>query len=459
MKKVDVIIVGSGIAGLRAGIACLEKGLDVQILEKMNKPGGNTSLSDGGVAAPGADLQIKRGIEDSTEQLKKDMLTAGKGLNDEALVDIVANGALDAFEWTRSIGVTYMDRIDIFGGHSVKRCYTPESLSGRTMIQKARKRFMELGGTIETKTYVSELLKNDKGRINGVKAHHPYVFKKPLPEKTKFFKANKGVIITSGGFSADMTFLKTYLPELSDSIDTTNIKSATAEVLKSAMALGADTRDLDQISLAPWTSPDEKGFGDGPKFADYIALPKGILITPDTAARFVNELSDRNTISLAILKDGQPVIAIADDLAVKNADMNLKKAIKKGVVRLFQDLESLAQHYGLDRERLHNTLATFNDAVKNKEDGSFDKPLDGADEITTPPYYALRVWPKVHYTMGGIRIDSEARVLRKDGSIMEGLFAAGEVTGGVHGAARLGSLGLTDCLVMGAIAAKTMSKQ
>ena len=459
MKKVDVIIVGSGIAGLRAGIACLEKGLDVVILEKMNKPGGNTSLSDGGVAAPGADLQMKRGIEDSVDRLKKDMLTAGKGLNDEALVDVVASNALDAYEWTKAIGVAYMDRIDIFGGHSVPRCYTPESLSGRTTIQKASERFTSLGGTIETKTYVSELLKNDKGRINGVKTHHPYTFKKPLPEQTGFFKAKKGVIITSGGFSADMAFLKTYNPELSDSIDTTNIRSATAEVLKSAMSLGADTRDMDQISLAPWTSPDENGFGDGPKFADYIALPRGILVRPDKTSRFINELSDRNTISHAILSVGKPVVAIADDGAVRNASMDLDKALKKGVVKTFESLETLSEHYGLNKTHLKDTVDTFNESVKSKKDATYGKPLEDATPINTPPYYAMRIWPKVHYTMGGLRIDSQARVLKKDGSLMEGLFAAGEVTGGVHGAARLGSLGLTDCLVMGKIAANSIDEQ
>lgn len=459
MKKVDVIIVGSGIAGLRAGIACLENGLDVLILEKMNKPGGNTSLSDGGVAAAGSDLQKKRGIEDSVKRLKQDMLTAGKGLNDEALVDVVARGALEAFEWTKAIGVPYMDRIDIFGGHSTPRCYTPESLSGRTMIQKASERFEALGGRVETKTYVSELLKNDKGRIHGVKAHHPYAFNKPLPEQTKFFKAKKGVIIASGGFSADMDFLKLHTPELSDSIDTTNIRSATAEVLKSALSLGADARDLDQISLAPWTSPDEKGFGDGPKFADYVALPTGILISPNTASRFINELSDRNTISHAILNVGTPAVAIADETAVKNADMNLDKALKKGVVKTFDDLDTLSDHYKLDTSSLKETIHAFNESVEKKHDAAYGKPLENATPIKTPPYYAMRIWPKVHYTMGGLRIDANARVLKKDGSLMEGLFAAGEVTGGVHGAARLGSLGLTDCLVMGNIAANSIIEQ
>lgn len=459
MKPYDVIIVGSGIAGLRAGIECRSHGLSTLILEKMNKSGGNTWLSDGGIAAPETDLQKARGIEDSIEAMKADMLNAGKGLNDEALVDTITKHAKEGYEWTKSIGVPYMDRVDIFGGHSVPRCYTPQALSGRTMIKKAEETFLEMGGVLKTKTYVSDLLSDETMSITGVKAYHPYAFNKALPEKETLYKAKKGVILTSGGFGADTTFREKQDALLDASIDTTNIASATAEVLKSAIKHGADTKDLDRISLAPWTSPDEKGFGDGPKFADYIALQRGILVDPDTSKRFTNELADRKTISNAILKVGHPVIALADTRAVKEANMNLEKALKKGVVKTFEGLKSLSENYGLDAPSLEKTVTRFNDFVWHNEDKDYAKPLDDATPIETPPYYAMRVWPKVHYTMGGLSIDASARVLKKDGTPIPGLYAAGEVTGGVHGASRLGSLGLTDCLVMGQIAAQSIISQ
>lgn len=456
METFDVIIVGSGIAGLRSAVACKENGLNVLVLEKMNTLGGNTNLSDGGVAAANTDLQEKHGIVDSDKSMVNDMLKAGKGLNDEALVRLIVTHAKEAFYWTRSIGVPYMDRVDIFGGHSLPRCYTPESLSGRTMIEKSKALFCSLGGHVKTNTYVSGLLMDDNGRISGVKALYPYRFKKPLPENEVLYQATKGVIIASGGFSADVVFRQAHVSILDDGLDTTNIASATAEVLKATYALGGDTLHLNQISLAPWTSPDEKGFGDGPKFADYVALPKGILVDPNTSTRFTNELADRKTISNAILKLGHPAIAIADALAVSSSKMALEKALKKDVVRRFDTFEQMSDAYAMDSFTLKNTIDQFNHYVENALDEAFNKPLVEAKRIMKSPFYAMRIWPKVHYTMGGLRINEHAQVLKKDGSIIEGLYAAGEVTGGIHGASRLGSLGLTDCLVMGSIAAKTL---
>ncbi|MFW5893385.1 MAG: flavocytochrome c [Bacillota bacterium] len=446
MNKTDLIIIGSGAAGLRAGIYAQAHSLSSIIVEKRKTPGGNTRISDGGVAATNTDLQKKAGIEDSKALMKEDMLKAGLKKNDEALVDRVVEGAREAFYWSRSIGVEYESKVLKFGGHSLPRCYTPTTLSGRTLVQKGVGRYLESGGTLLKSTKVTDLV-HEHGQIQGVRVLGEEGF--------HTLHAEKGVLIASGGFGADMAFLKS-IDKKYQSLDTTNVKSATAEVLKSAMKIGADTTDLEEVQLAPWTSPKEKGFGHSPKFGDYIALPKGILIHQKTLRRFVNELADRKTVADAILKTGMPALAIADKKAVDSVDVDLSKALKNGSVVPFDDLRSLAKAYGLDEESLSETLETFNASFKTGKDEAFGKPLDDASPIDTPPYYVMEVWPKVHYTMGGLRIDPFARVLDKDGRPIPGLFAAGEATGGVHGASRLGSCAITDALVMGKIAVETI---
>ncbi|MFW5892652.1 MAG: flavocytochrome c [Bacillota bacterium] len=446
MEKADLIIIGSGAAGLRAGIHAQENAIRSIIVEKRRTPGGNTRISDGGVAAADTDLQRRAGIEDSPALMKADMLKAGLHKNAEALVDRVTQGAREAFYWTRSIGVEYEPTVLRFGGHSRPRCYTPKSLSGRTLVQKGVERYLETGGTMLKNTKVTGLV-CDQGRILGVRVQSD--------EGIRTLYAEKGVLIASGGFGADTDYLKT-IDRTYRSLDTTNVKSATAESLMAAMEVGADTVDLEQIQLAPWTSPREKGFGHSPKFGDYIALPKGILINQKTGERFVNELADRKTVADAVLKTGMPAIAIADNKAVKRVAVDLSKALENGSVTRHDDLTSLADAHGLDAKALRRTIGTWNTRIEKGRDEAFGKPLDESEPMDTPPYYGMEVWPKVHYTMGGLRIDTGARVLDKEGRPIPGLYAAGEATGGVHGSSRLGSCALTDALVMGRIAVRTI---
>jgi len=183
------------------------------------------------------------------------------------------------------------------------------------------------------------------------------------------------------------------------------------------------------------------------------------VIDPTTGKRFINELGDRKTVADAILNAGQPCIGIADSKGVEYSGWSIDRCLRKNVVRQFDQLEELASAYDIPLDPLKATVERYNQYVQRESDEEFGKPiLPGASPLAHPPYYGIRLWPKVHYTMGGLQINAKAQVIGLNQQPIEGLYAAGEVTGGVHGACRLGSCAIIDCLVFGRIAGRNAAK-
>lgn len=456
----DVVVIGSGFAGLTAAIEASNAEASVIVFEKMKAVGGNSIISDGGIAAPGTLLQKKFGIADSADMMYVDMLNSGLGLNYPELVRVVVDNAKDVFEWSRDyLGVEYLDRVDQFGGHSVPRCYTAKNISGATIIKKQIEKVQELGIEIRLQMYFESFIQNSTGRVCGVIVRDNYDYKNPDQGTYRYIKAEKGVILATGGFGSDVNFRVLQDPRLTEKIDTTNKPFATAEVLKEALKIGATPVHLSHIQLGPWASPDEKGYGVGPEFSEYILFQYGIIIDPVTGSRFVNELADRKTLSDKILSIGHPCIGIADSKAVKESGWNIDRCLKRGVVKEFNTLNDFAAFYNISFEKLKESIQYFNDCFAEGTDKYFAKPIiRKAEQIKYPPFYGIRLWPKVHHTMGGIRINTKGEVVDLDGKSIENLYAAGEITGGIHGACRLGSCAITECLVFGRIAGKNVAK-
>jgi len=455
-KNADVIIIGGGFAGLSAAIEAKEAGAEVMVLEKMRAPGGNSIISEGCMAAPGTEEQKAAGIEDSPELMSRDMIKAGEGLNYPELVKVVTEKAKDAYLWTKEyLGVRYLDRIDMFGGHSVARCYTTESVSGLDITKKQLARLKELNVPVYTGIYVKNLITGPEGSIKGISVHEDYHYKSGAAGPEKELLAGRALIIASGGFGSDVSFRSAQDPRLGDSISSTNKLFATAEILKDCLRVGANPVQLSRIQLFPWASPYEKGFGAGSRFGNNVVLGHGLIVDPKTGARFVNELCNRKEMGEALMNLGYPAIGISNEKGVINAGWDISRALKKGVVKTFYSTDELGEHYGIDIQNLKNSITRYNSMIENGRDDDFNKPLPKkASAIATPPFYAMEIWPKVHYTMGGIQIDTSAQVIDRDQGPIKGLYAAGEVTGGIHGACRLGSCAITECLVMGRIAGK-----
>lgn len=457
----DVVIIGSGFAGLAAAIEAHNAGAPVIILEKMSAPGGNSIISDGGIAASGTAMQKKVGIKDSPELMYRDMLKAGLGLNHPDLVREVTEKSNEVLQWSIDyLGVEYLDRVDIFGGHSVPRCYTPVGVSGSTIIKRQLLKLSELGIKVRTQTYFNTFIRDSEGRVCGILVREDYSHKDANSGINKYIRARKAVILATGGFGSDVSFRVAQDPRLTEKVDTTNKPFATAEALKEALKIGATPIHLSHIQLGPWASPDEKGYGVGPGFSDYIVFQYGIVVDPRTGKRIVNELADRKTVSDTILNIGQPCIGIADAKAVEQSGWNIDRCLAKGVVKQFNQLQELASFYRLSYEALKATVMKYNSYFENKIDEEFGKPiLPNAAPITFPPYYGIRLWPKVHHTMGGVQINVSGQVIDLNQHIIKGLYAAGEVAGGIHGTCRLGSCAITDCLVFGRIAGRNAATE
>jgi flavocytochrome c len=453
-EETEVVVIGSGLAGLSAAVEAAQAQAPVIVFEKMKISGGNTRISDGGLAAAGNYLQKKLGIEDSADLFYADMLQAGLGLNHPELLRVVAEKASEAIEWTRrELGVTYLERLDRFGGHSAARCLTTRHHCGKDIIKALESRLRALGVKIRTRCRLSDIITDANGVVRGVGIQPDYHFPDKHNGTGKTVRASRAVVLASGGFGSDIEFRKLQNPRLDASIGSTNHRGATAEGLIAALKINAAPIHLSWIQTGPWSCADESGYGKGARFASYSIYPTGILVDAATGRRIVNEWADRRKRSDAIIRTGRACIGIVDAEGAKKDLQSLEPCLKNGKIKQFDDLAALAQAYGMPAAALQSTVADYNRNIVENRPDPMGKPLDTSlQPLSSPPFFAIRLWPKVHYTPGGIGINSKAQVISTRNKPIPRLFAAGEVCGGIHGASRLGSCALTECLVFGRIA-------
>lgn len=454
-ETADVVIVGSGFAGLAAAIEAHNAGSSVIVLEKMMTPGGNSIVNGGALAAADTPQQAKEGIKDSPELMYEDMLRAGLNLNHPDLVRVMTNKSKETVAWTKSyLGVKYEDRLAPSGGQSVRRTFHTINWSGSDIVKPMLARLREMGVPVRTKNCVTNIIRDADGRVKGVTTLDGYRFPREGSGKTRQIKARKAVILASGGFAGDVDFRLAQDPRLTADVACTNQPGATASGLIPAMEIGANPVHLSWIQLGPWGTPDEKGMGIGYRFPLKAAWPYGVMVDPATGKRFVNELGDRKQRADAILKTGHYCIGIADSKGVVYTKA-LPQMLEKKVVKKFDTIEELASHYDIDLKGLKKTISDYNRSVKNGVDAEFGKPLrKGSEPMVHAPFYAIRMWPKIHHCMGGVQINDRTQAIDLHQKVISGLYAAGEAAGGVHGASRLGSCATTDCLTFGRIAGR-----
>lgn len=438
-SKIDVLVVGSGFAGLSAVIEAALAGCSVLIIEKRNSYGGNSWISGGVLAAVDIKTQQQQGIQDSTAQMFYDMMQAGRWRNDPDLVQLVCTQSYNVLQWLRQeLGVRFMEgRIDQFGGHSVPRCHTVLEIEGRNICRPLLQRVQELGIDVRLQTSMTHILQDDKGHLIGCECQE---------ESGKKYRVQpQALILASGGFTAEED-------DLEHTASSTTLSDSTGEVLSLLQGLNADMVDLDQVQLLPCASPDEHGRGVAPMFASYVVFPYGMMLDVSTGRRFVNEWTDRKIRSDAMLALQQPAIGITDQNGIDNVGEMIHMHMDEAVIRRFENLEDLSAAYQLPIDELKKSIALYNHHVEQKDDVAFGKPIPSQAKPLEPPYYALRLWPKTHFNLGGVRINTQSQVLNCKGEVISGLFAAGEVTAGVHGVSRLAACAITECLVMGRIA-------
>ncbi|MBY5992319.1 flavocytochrome c [Ferrimonas balearica] len=461
----DFVIIGSGFAALAAAIEAKRKGIQsVAIYEQMPTFGGNSSINGGLFAVPGSPMQKQEGVKDSVDRMVDDQLKSGRGIADEALLRHVAEHANEALQMTLDAGAEYLPYLQQLGGHSAPRTYQTTVACGAGITQPLYKEAVQLGVEMHSRCRMSGFIRGDQGEVLGVTVETRYYADRKVSEgETLAIRANKAVLVATGGFSQNINLRMAQDPTLTADVGCTNIKGATGEAMLEMFRLGAVPVHMAHIQSGPWASPDEGGFGYVSNYSIYN-FPHSMAINRMTGKRFMNEIADRKTRADAQLANrdaqGNPVPPLMIT-HYHDADKhpNCQKVLKYGVGWKFDTLEALAKHFDVPLAPLKAQIEQYNGYVKSGVDEQFGKPMAKAkDKYIKAPYMVVRLWPKVHYCQGGVKINQLAQVEDSlTGQPIKGLLAAGEVAGGIHGVSRLGSCSIPECMVMGITAARTVA--
>ena len=450
-ETTDVIIVGSGFAGLSAAYEAAKRSHNVIILEKMSYCGGNSRIAGGGYCCWDSKLKLREELDlgsDSWQSHYEDTLKAGGGYNSPELVEVLAKEAPEGLDFLVDAGIPFRKTLPRIGGHSAYRSYQI-ACSGSETIEKLTAAVLESGNVeIHKKAKVQKLIRAHGERVGGVSVE--------IDGFTQHIHATCGVIIASGGYAQDLAIRTVYKPSLTSSYNCTNHRGATGEMITLARSIGADVLHMEFLQLYPCADP-ANGSIDQAAFLCYSGTGYGIIYVTDKGFRFVNELESREHVSNAqILSGSSPTYTILNDeifsrLGIKPEE--IEALVRRRRALQAATIDELATHAGFAQDIFSSTVIQHNEAIKKKLDPVFRKPMtEQMVPLTDGRFYAIPQWPSVHYSMGGLRIDRHAHVIDIWGKPIPGLYAAGEVCGGVHGIDRLGGNGIAECIVFGRIA-------
>ncbi|MDK8181480.1 flavocytochrome c [Paenibacillus sp. UMB4589-SE434] len=442
-ETADVVVVGAGGAGLSAAVKATEDGAKVIVLEKMPMVGGNTTRATGGLNAAGTKQQIAKGIKDSQQLFFEDTMKGGYDKNNPDLVQVLTTNAKGSVEWLEGFGADLSD-VGRMAGASVNRTHRPTggAAVGSHIASVLDKTAKDKGIDVRTRNELTEIVTDKDGNVTGVKAKD---------KEGKEYTINaKAVVLATGGFSANQDMVIKYKPELKG-FATTNHPGATGEAMDMANKLGAGLVDIAEIQTHPTVVPDK-----GVMVTEAVRGNGAILLNKE-GKRFVNELLTRDVVSKAILdqKDGRAFLFF--DKGMRNSLKATEEYFNMSLVAEADSVEALAEKLNVDKAVMTDSVKVYNELVKAGKDSQFER-ADLPRELNKGPYYAIEVTPAVHHTMGGLKINTDAQVLKEDGTIINGLYAAGEVTGGVHGGNRLGGNALADIITFGKIAGTNAAK-
>ncbi|KIN21192.1 cytochrome C [Lactiplantibacillus plantarum] len=440
----DVVIIGSGGAGLTAAIQAHELGLNPVILEKMSKIGGNTTRASSGMNAAETNVQLHHHIVDSFGDLYGETLKGGGGMNNQALLKFFTEHSALAIDWLADHGIK-LDDLTITGGMSVMRTHRPSSMApiGGFLVTELLKQVAADQLPLFTDVKVDELVV-EAGKISGVKA--------TTPDGAVTITAG-AVLLATGGFGANKTLLGQYRDDLKN-YQTTNQPGATGDGILLAQAIGAKLVDMDQVQVHPTVQQDT----DHAYLIGEAVRGEGAILVDNQGARFVNELDTRKNVTAAIDQLGGTGAYLIFDRGIRDRVKAVEFYDHIGLVKTGTDLETLATATGLDAATLKQTVADWNQAVANHNDAAFNRTTGMDRDIAAGPFYSIHIAPAVHYTMGGIAINPATQVLNQDERPIAGLFAAGEVVGGLHGNNRIGGNSIAETVIFGRQAGQQMFK-
>ena len=481
----DIVIVGAGGAGMTAAITAAEAGRSVVIVESQAMVGGNSVRATGGMNAADTPNQDENeftesaGVEktletaasewadhevitalaatvaeqwaeyqanpvgyfDSAELMELDTLIGGHGINDPALVETLCTNSADAIAWLGEQGIE-LTSVGAAGGASVKRIHRPlddEGLVisvGSYIIPRLQSKCEELGVEILLNTTANKILTDADGAAVGIEATDK--------DGATVTVNAKAVVLASGGFGANLDMVTEYKPEL-EGFMTTNAAGAQGQGIDMAVAIGAGTVDMDQIQIHPTVE-----YNSSHLITEGLRGDGAILVNTE-GKRFIDEVATRDVVSAAEIAQPGSFSWLIIDQDMVDVSSVIQGYIENGYTFSGETYEELAEAIELDPAVFAETMNNWNAAVAAGVDEEFGR-TSFVDPLDTAPFYAIKVTAGIHHTMGGLTINPQTQVLAGDGTVIDGLYAAGEVTGGVHGGNRLGGTAVADFVVFGRIA-------
>lgn len=441
--ETDVVIIGAGGAGLSAAVAAREGGASVIVLEKMPIVGGNTNYATGGLNASETSIQAKMGISDSNEQYIEDTMVGGKNINDLALVTEMVEKSAETVDWLIKLGADLTD-VGKMAGSTNSRTHRPTggAAVGAHLSAALEKAAKAAGADIRLNQEVTKII-NENGKAVGV------VVSTKDGEYT--IKA-KAVIVATGGFGANPTLVESYKPELKG-FGTTNHAGATGDALTWAKDFNAALTDIEQIQTHPTVVPVKNIM-----ITEAVRGNGAIMINRD-GNRFCTEMATRDVMSAAILEQTGGTAYLMFDTSIRKSLKAIETYASQGLLTEGATVAELAQKLGIPEATLEKTVTDYNSYVANGNDPDFGrKASEMPRALVEGPYYVVEVGPAIHHTMGGLKINTKAEVIDTNGNVIPALYAAGEVTGGIHGANRLGGNAVADITVFGKIAGEQAAK-
>lgn len=447
-QTADVIIIGAGGAGINAAIEAMAAGAEVIMLEKAPVPGGNTKLADGVLNASETTYQEQENVVDSNDLFFDDVMAGGDYVNNPDLVRTYVENSADAYQYLKDvIGVEWY-RLSRAGGCSEDRAHWVKG-EGAQMFETLFNYATNLGITVDYNTKAVEIMKNEAGVVVGVKAIRD--------GKEVLYHANRAVILATGGFGRNQELLEEFDPNFVAGALSTNSVMSTGDGINLAREAGANLVGMTYIQKHPTCdvvtgeliSSANSGRG----------LGTTILVNKE-GERYVEELERRDVISIATGKQtGGISYSFFDQKAADETGFidtfgeELNHLEKAGQMVKADSIDEACAFFGIDIENFKRTIERYNEFARNGEDLDFQR-RSGLREysLTEGPFYIIQSAPAIHHTMGGVEINTNTQVIDTDGIIIPHFFAAGEVTGGIHGSNRIGGDAMTDITVFGRLA-------
>lgn len=430
--KTDVLVIGGGGAGLVAAIEAASNGAKVILVEKMPAVGGNTIISATGITASDTVLHTEQGIPFTKADHFKRTMDTSKNLANAELVNILVNSSSDAIDWLIKLGMKLKVRSDAepFWLVPVEGHYGAQ-LVGAFVKEAQNYKKLE----IRTNTKALELI-TDNGAVVGAK----------VDNKGEVYNIKaKAVILATGGLNNNPEMIAQYNAKYANIHTEMTTPGATGDGILMALAVNADLVDMEYFQVRPLSS-------NGNWYHERIVATEDVsgIVVNVNGERFTNETAAPRTLASEILKQPESIGYIIYDNRVL-ATPDGKKAFEIGNGVQANTIEELAVLINMDPAVLKKTIDDYNSGID-----PFGRLVLG--KVIEAPYVAVKTLPSNHYTMGGVKVDANAQVIDKNNKPIPGLYAAGEVMGGLYGDGRVAGNNTLDDIVFGKIAGANASK-